>query len=57
MSSSNTLQHRAERVQICAGLFGFVLQARWPSAARHVEALLKKYLPGYFAVFKVHMRG
>jgi len=57
MSSSNTLQDRAECVQTCAGLFEFVLQAQLPPAGWHVDTLVTKYLPGYFAVFEVHMRG
>jgi hypothetical protein len=57
MSSKNTLQHRAERAQTYAGLFEFVLQAQLPPPARHVDALVTKYLPDYFAVFEVHMRG
>jgi len=57
MSSSNTLQRRTEHAQTYAGLFEFVLQAHLPPAARHVDALVTKYLPGYFAVFEVHMRG
>jgi hypothetical protein len=42
MSSNSTLQHRAECVETCAGLFGFVLKAQLPSAAQHVEALVAK---------------
>jgi hypothetical protein len=57
MSSKNTLQHRAECAQTCAGLLEFVLKAQLPPAVLHVDALVTKYLPGCFSVFEVHIRG